>query len=176
MVRVLMISVLAFGALVLVTQALPVQAPPEPLPVTSDSGTTLADWEGTWHGTFNIYNMNGTLVSTVSRRIERFPADIGQDVTVTNIDGEKSTVVSHAHQSFDADSARSREADHDGRVRVLTGRVIGSAILWHHEDPATGIRMVSREEVLPSGLYTVDGVEVIGDEVRFYEGRYTRSP
>ena len=105
MVRVLLISVLAFGALVLVTQALPVvipQAPVDPeepagqimdkeaaeqIPVetpfddtTDDDKSAFSDWEGTWHGTFNIYNMNGTLVSTVTRRIERVRADIGYDV------------------------------------------------------------------------------------------------
>jgi hypothetical protein len=188
MVRVLAISLLAFAGLILVTQALPVQtqaprsvthsepaaSPETPSAPATTPASPFSTWEGVWLGTYNTYGMDGELIGSVERQIERLHADIGHDMTIRDMVGEESLFVLHAHQRFDSDSAESREADDRGGIRVVTGRRIGGAILWHHVDPDTGVRTAFREEVLPSGLYTVDGVGVTDGQVRLYEGRYRR--
>jgi len=185
MIRVFILSVLAFAALVMVARNLRGRAP-EPTEVieqiVEDESTPFARWDGAWEGTFNTRRPDGTLESSVQVHQEYTTiTPTEQKVTITDrlADG---TVKESRGQNTEVNGAlECRLWEPDGAMKLLTGTRAGRALFWHRRDAAAGIEETFREEIVRDAggdLYTIDGVGLYGKgraEVLLYEGRYRRA-
>lgn len=168
MIRVFLLAVVAFAALVLVAQRLPYQPPP----AAAEAGGTAEDdeprstgpfarWDGVWEGTLTARLPDGTVVESARVRQEHTTiTPTEQKVDITERDPAGRAVVRRRVQRFVGERLECRVTDAGGAVKVLSGAVAGEALIWSRREPATGREETYREEVvrLAGGdLYTIDG-------------------
>ncbi len=183
MIRVLIIAVLAFTALVFVTRGLPESAftPAPPREAASPDAADLALREGIWEGAFEKYLLDGTFVESIRVRQVHAPAtESGQRVEITAFHDDGRVVTSHADHVQDAGAIECIERREDGSLRVLQGRRTPGGLLWTWSDPLSGHRESFLERLVRveggTLLMMVTGVGIYGDEVMLFEGRYHRAP
>lgn len=189
MVRVFLLAVLSLLALVLVARALP---SPGGQPMVAgmeadsfDPRSPFAPWDGVWQGTLNIYHPDGSLES--SAQVRREHASLSADEQTILIVGHAADgreTHERGRETMAGERLERRLWGDDGTSRLLQGRLIGRAILWHREDPRTGMEETLREEILHTGkedLYTIDGWGTYptgggaAPVRRVFEGRFRRS-
>ena len=189
MVRVFLLAVLSLTALILVARALP---SPGGHPMmagmeadTFDPRSPFAPWDGVWQGTLNVYHPDGTLESSAQVRQERATLSAGeQTLLIVGRAADGRETRERGRETMAGDHLERRLWNDDGTSRLLQGRLIGRAILWHRLDPRTGMEETLREEVLRAGkedLYTIDGWGVYpagggaAPVRRVIEGRFRRA-
>jgi len=182
MIRVFLISVLALGALVLVSRSLPEVAAPASGPIEPpprSQGDILSGWEGSWEGTFKAYRPDGSLEWTSQMRHDHANVSPSQQslVITDRRHGEPEARSRGQITLLEGGRVECRIWQADGSMELFTGQVAGGAVIWHRADPAAGTHEVFREEVIRSergDQYAVDGFGVYPDGPRLYEGRYRR--
>ncbi|HKY32281.1 MAG TPA: hypothetical protein VJV23_07080 [Candidatus Polarisedimenticolia bacterium] len=184
MTRALALGVLALLALSLIARAFPgdPSALAQPASGPSDAAP-FAPWDGAWEGAFNVYQPDGTRESSVSvrqRYVSLSPTE--QNVEIVDRLPDGSTRVSRGRNVASGGRLECRIWEPDGTSKLLVGRRLGRALLWHRRDDAAGVEETFREEILltPSGeLYTIDGYGLYGTGAGrrhlLFEGRYRRA-
>ena len=184
MIRVFILALLAFAALVMVARNLRGHAP-EPTEmieqVAQDESSPFARWDGAWEGTFNTRRPDGTLESSLQVHQEYTTiTPTEQSVTITDRHADGSIKESRGQNTEVNGSLECRLWEPDGTMKLLTGTRAGRALFWHRRDTVAGIEETFREEIVRDAggdLYTIDGVGLYGKsrtEVLLYEGRYRR--
>lgn len=181
MVRVFLIGVLALVALALVAVNLPERARPNPGGASSEGLSILpARFDGLWEGTLTSYRPDGRVEesSEESRLFTRMaPGERALTITRVLRDGG-SEELSGTEVEAPGGELKRRIQIPGGGLASSSGRRVGTAIFWHREDPASGLRETLREEIVatPSGdLYTLDGARASGGQLLILEGRYRRA-
>ena len=184
MIRVFILAVLAFAALVMVAHNLGVRAPERTdaiEQVVEDDASPFALWDGAWAGTFNIRRPDGTLESSLQvRQVYTTLSPTEQSVTISDQRSDGSVKESRGKNTASNGELECRLWEPDGTMKLLTGTRAGRALFWHRRDTTAWIEETFREEIVRDAggdLYTIDGVGVYGkgrEQILLYEGRYRR--
>lgn len=182
MIRVFIIGVLAFGALVLVTRNLPDSAfRPAPSRDEAAQPQRVEALRGVWEGTLEMRRMNGTPAGSLAIRQTRTvdPEGVARirieeragsgAVTTTDVD------IVRRSDAGDAAVFERTERREGAQGRLWRGRMEGKALVWSWEDPAGGEKQSFREELMHGEngpILAVDGAGVRAGEPLLFAGRY----
>lgn len=184
MIRVFVLAVLAFIALLAIANNLPDSQPeaPERGPAGDvEEISVFSRYNGRWQGRLTAYRLDGTPISSVTVRREHTlisPTEQSVLISFQYEDGRRETTRA-TNRVVDGD-LESEVHRPDGSSLVLTGKRVGGAIFWFWRDEASGSEESRREAVLAledEDLFTVDGVRhrsTEADDLVVLEGRYRR--
>jgi len=182
MIRVCIIAVLAFVALVVVTRNLPDSAfRPAPRREAPAPPARVDALTGAWEGTLQMRRMDGASAGTLSVRQVRSIEPGGLTRIAVEERGEDGALASATVEVLRREDASGREMferterREGAPARLWIGRMHSEALVWSWEDPASGEKQSFREELLRGGeipVLAVDGAGVRAGEHLLFAGRF----
>src|SRR5215475_14147534 len=122
MIRVLLLAMIALGALALVARHLPASLKPQP----AAHAASFERWEGTWEGTLVSYGQDGAELESSEVRLENDGISSGeQAVVMTRRRPDGRTVMTSGRRTRAGDTLEYRVTNPDGTLRVMSGHQAG---------------------------------------------------